>query len=128
MLIRVHAVTTGPIDIARPGMTIDSRDMHIDDLVLVRWQPRVPQNGVYQWRGHDVPLHGPFVLENGDLIEGMSGKLNAGRNFKQAFPGSYEPVVIREPTAGTGARNIAAMTVSLLVVAIIVYAVFMHWR
>lgn len=51
-----RVATTGNINIAAPGATVDGITLVVNDRVLVMGQTSLPENGIYIWNGAAVPM------------------------------------------------------------------------
>jgi len=76
----VQAISTGSnVSLASPGTTLDEITLSAGNLILLKDQTNISQNGVYVWSGATVPLslqaHGPLSCST------RLGSVNSGKVF-----------------------------------------------
>ncbi len=89
VLPAVRVATTGQINLATPGSSIDGVSLIANDRILVHRQSLPSENGIYRWSGASAPLtrSSDFDSANehaGALVTVAEGTANAATTWRQA--------------------------------------------
>lgn len=84
----VRAASTGNINLASPGTTIDGITMAVNDRFLAKDETSVPTNGIYIWNGSAVPATRTtdadiFSELESAIVSVEEGTANAGTTWRQ---------------------------------------------
>jgi hypothetical protein len=84
----VRAASTGNINLASPGASIDSISLSAGDRVLVKDQTSQPENGIYIWNGAATPMTRATDADAAAEFESAKvgveeGTTNSGTQWKQ---------------------------------------------
>jgi hypothetical protein len=84
----VRVATTGNINLASPGASIDGISLSNGDRVLVKSQTSQPENGIYIWNGSSTAMTRAADMNSAAEFEAAvvsveEGSTNAGTNWRQ---------------------------------------------
>jgi hypothetical protein len=84
----VRVASTGNINLAAPGATIDGITMATNDRFLAKDETSVPTNGIYIWNGAAIPATratdaDTFVELESAIVTVEEGTANAGTTWRQ---------------------------------------------
>lgn len=92
----VIAASTGDVDLAAPGGTLDDVTLSAGDRVLLKDQTNAAENGIYDWTDAASPLTRSADADSGEELSGATitvqqGTVNADRVYRIA---SDDPITV----------------------------------
>lgn len=119
----VRAATTGNINLAAPGSTIDGITLATNDRVLVRAQTAGAENGIYIWNGAATPATRSLDASTWDELESAvvtveEGTTNAGTTWRQSvINGTLGTTTVTWGAFGTSAAAASETVAGILEIA-----------